>query len=97
MSIAALVRFTFREDALAEVPSVVEETLAATRTFDGLERLDILVDPERPGVWTLYEIWADRESEDAYRAFRMRPEGAMPRLGALFAEPPTLERFVVLE
>jgi quinol monooxygenase YgiN len=96
-AIAALVRFTFREDALNRVPQIVDEMLDTTRTFSGLERLDILRDPARPGVWTLYEIWSDAASEQAYRSFRATPAGRVPGLAEVMAEPPTLERLTVQE
>ncbi|HWM16809.1 MAG TPA: antibiotic biosynthesis monooxygenase [Microbacterium sp.] len=93
--IAALVRFTFRDDALETVPPIVDDMLATTRAFTGLEQLDILRDPARPGVWTLYEIWSDDASENAYRAFRATPEGAVPGLAEVLAERPSLERFTI--
>ncbi|MCR2765052.1 antibiotic biosynthesis monooxygenase [Microbacterium sp. zg.B48] len=93
--IAALVRFTFREDALERVPAIVKDMLDTTRTFAGLEQLDILRDPERPGLWTLYEIWSDDASEQAYRSFRATPEGGVAGLAEVIAERPSLERFTI--
>jgi heme oxygenase (mycobilin-producing) len=93
MTLAALVRFTFRPDA--DAVAVLDAVLATTRTFDGLERLDILVDPDDATRWTLYELWRDAETEGAYRAFRATPEGADPQLAEALAAPPTLERFTL--
>jgi quinol monooxygenase YgiN len=93
--IASLVRFTFREDALDRVPGIVKDMLDTTRTFSGLEQLDILRDPERPAVWTLYEIWSDDASEQAYRSFRATPEGGVAGLADVIADRPSLERFLI--
>lgn len=93
--IAALVRFTFRDDALDRVPRIVDDMLETTRAFAGLEQLDILRDPARPGAWTLYEIWSDDSSEQAYRSFRATPEGAVPGLAEVMTERPSLERFTI--
>ncbi|WP_119696350.1 putative quinol monooxygenase [Microbacterium halotolerans] len=93
--IAAIVRFTFVPDAEERVAAVVERTLAITRTFAGCERIDILRSAERQDEWTLYEIWADADKEQAYRDFRASPEGADADLAALLAAPPTLERFTL--
>ena len=95
MAVASIVRFTFREDVRDEIPALVDDMLRVTRSFAGLERLDILLDDADPDTWTLYEIWADRASEDAYRAFRATPEGAIARLGEVLVAPPILENFVV--
>lgn len=95
MAVASIVRFTFREDVRDEVPTLIDEMLSTTRRFAGLERLDILLDDADPDTWTLYEVWTDRASEDAYRAFRATPEGAIPRLREVLIAPPILENFVV--
>jgi quinol monooxygenase YgiN len=95
VAVASIVRFTFRPEVRDEIPDLVDDMLRATRTFEGLERLDILLDDSDPDTWTLYEIWTDRESEDVYRAFRATPEGAIPRLGEVLAAPPILENFVI--
>lgn len=95
MTIASIVTFTFRPEVRDEIPALLDDVLATTRRFAGLERLDILVNDDRPDVWTLYEVWSDHESEAAYRAFRATPEGAEPRLGEFSAAPPTVESFVI--
>lgn len=95
--IAALVRFTFVPESEERIADVVERTLAVTRTFAGLERVDILRSPERPDEWTLYEVWSDAEHEQAYRDFRATPEGADSDLASIVAAPPSLERFVLRE
>lgn len=95
MAVASIVRFTFRPEVRDEIPALVDEMLRVTRTFAGLERLDILRDEADPDTWTLYEVWSGRESEDAYRAFRATPEGAIARLGEVLAAPPILENFVL--
>jgi quinol monooxygenase YgiN len=95
VAVASIVRFTFREDVRDEIPALIDDMLRVTRSFAGLERLDILLDDADPDTWTLYEIWADRASEDAYRAFRATPEGTISRLGEVLVAPPILENFVV--
>lgn len=95
VAVASIVRFTFRPETRDEIPALMDDMLRATRSFAGLERLDILLDDTAPDTWTLYEIWTDQASEDAYRAFRATPEGAVPRLGEVLAEPATVENFVV--
>ena len=91
--IAALVRFAFAPDAAAE--EIIENTLATTRTFAGLERVDILHGQDDPAAWTLYEVWSSAEEEQAYRTFRTTPEGADPALSSALTAPPTLERFTL--
>jgi len=93
--VVALVRFAFRDDAAEQVGRLVAEMLDTTRAFPGLERLDVLRDPERPGVWVLYEIWSDDVSERAYRSFRATPEGAVAGLPDVLAELPSIERFTI--
>ncbi len=95
--IAAIVRFAFIPGEEERVAGIVERTLAVTRTFDGLERIDVLRSPERPEEWTLYEVWSDAQSEQAYRDFRATPEGADPDLASIVAGPPSLERFILRE
>lgn len=95
MAVASIVRFRFRPEAREQIPAIVDDMLAVTRTFAGLERLDILLDENDPDSWALYEIWSDAASEGVYRSFRATPEGAVAGLGDVLAAPPTVESFVI--
>ncbi len=92
MPIMALVEFRIVPERADAAREVFDRMLAQTRAFPGAERIEWLQDREDPTVWTLYEQWADAESELAYRAFR-GAEGAVPELAEVIAGRPGLRRF----
>lgn len=89
--IAALVGFAFAPGT--DAAAVLDATLATTRTFAGLERVDVLQSPDDENSWTAYEVWSSEADEQAYRDFRATPEGADPALSGALTAPPTLQRF----
>lgn len=92
MAHIAIVEFRMDPARLDEARAVVGEMLATSRAFPGCEHLEWLVDREDPAAWTLYEVWASWEAEQAYRDFRAG-DGRVPELGPLLAGPPRLTRF----
>ena len=91
MTILSLLEFTIRPDRLADADAVMTEVLAATRAFDGCERLEVRRDLADPAHIVVVESWTSVEHDDAYRAWRATPAGAS-RLGEIFAGPPRLTR-----
>jgi quinol monooxygenase YgiN len=87
--VAALLEFRFKPDVVDQVPDALSRTLAVTRTFDGCQRIDVLVDSEDPTRYLLVEVWESMEHDRAYREFRASPGGAS-ELGPLLAALPVL-------
>jgi quinol monooxygenase YgiN len=87
--VAALLEFRFKPDVVDHVPDALSRTLAVTRTFDGCQRIDVLVDSEDQTRYLLVEVWESMEHDTAYREFRASPGGAS-ELGPLLAAPPVL-------
>jgi heme oxygenase (mycobilin-producing) len=92
MATTALLDLHLREEALADAPRVIDETLQATRAFDGCLGIDVLVDVADPAHVTVVERWESLRHDDAYRAWRATPEGASA-LGGLVDRPPVLVRY----
>jgi quinol monooxygenase YgiN len=91
MTILSLLEFSIRPDRLADADAVMAEVLAATRAFDGCERLEVRRDLEDPAHIVVLEFWTSVEHDDAYRAWRATPEG-VSTLREILADPPRLTR-----
>lgn len=76
-----------------EALAAIEETLVATRAFDGCLGVDILVDTTDAAHFVLLERWESLEHDDAYRAWRATG-AARNRMREIAAEPPVLTRLV---
>jgi quinol monooxygenase YgiN len=94
MPLTAILDLRLKPEAVADAPAVINETLKATRAFDGCVRVDVLIDVADPTHVVLFEIWDSPEADAAYRAFRATPEGKS-NLGTLLAGPPTTSKFEV--
>jgi quinol monooxygenase YgiN len=96
MTVISLLDFTVKAEELDAAPSLITETLKATRAFDGSLGVDVSIDVNDPAHVVLVERWESIEHDDAYRAFRATPDGAS-KLGTIVAGPPTLTRFTVAD
>ncbi len=92
MPISALLELTIKPESLADAPTVIHQTLQATRAFEGCLGVDVLMDTDDPTHIVLLEQWDSLESDAAYRAWRSTPDGASD-LRTILAGPPRLTRF----
>ena len=92
MSITALLEFQVTPAALATAPSVIHDTLAATRAFAGNMGVEVVVDIADPTHFVVIEQWESLEADEAYRAWRSTPEGGS-ELGSILAGAPSLTKF----
>ncbi|HET8878501.1 MAG TPA: antibiotic biosynthesis monooxygenase family protein [Arthrobacter sp.] len=92
MPITAHLDLNLKAEAVPSAPSVLRETLADTRAFDGCLGVDVLVDQDNPAHILVVERWASMDHDAAYRAWRATDEGRSG-LGALLAAAPVLTHF----
>lgn len=78
----------FTPDGATRGLETLQRALADTREFDGCVEVRVLVDADDPARIALREVWASREQEAAYQAWRATPEGAITGLADVLAEPP---------
>lgn len=71
---------------LDDAPTVIDETLVATRAWPGCESLEVIIDDADPAHLIVVERWATTADHTAYAAWRQTPEGRH-RLGELLAAP----------
>ncbi|KGJ71689.1 hypothetical protein GY21_20495 [Cryobacterium roopkundense] len=91
MPITAILDIHVKAESLATVATVLRDTLADTRTFDGCLGVDVLMDTADPTHFVLLEKWASLEHDAAYRTWRAGPGAS--GLGAILAEAPVLTKF----
>jgi quinol monooxygenase YgiN len=96
MAVTSILDLQLKADSLESANKVINETLVATRAFDGCLGVTVLVDNADPAHVVLYETWESVEHDGAYRAWRATPEGASG-LGAILAAAPKLSMFTVAE
>lgn len=92
MTITALLDLTLLPASVIDAPSVLRDTLQATRAFPGCLGAEVLVDSDDATHIVLLERWDSLASDAAYRAWRATPDGAS-KLGTLLASPPRLSKF----
>jgi quinol monooxygenase YgiN len=92
MTITALLDLTLLPTAVDDAPSVLRDTLQATRAFPGCVSVEVLTDAEDATHVVVLERWDSAESDAAYRAWRATPDGTS-QLGTLLASPPRLAKF----
>ena len=92
MAVTVFLELTLRADKVADAPDEIRTILTDTRAFDGCVSVDVLEDVKDPAHLVIVEIWASKEQDAAYRAWRATPEGAS-NLGDLLAARPTLTMF----
>lgn len=89
MTITALLDLTLKPESIADAPAIIQETLAATRAFDGCLGVEVLTDTADQTHVVIIERWDSVESDAAYRSWRATPEGASA-LRTILAGPPQL-------
>lgn len=96
MTVLSVFEIRVNPDALDDVRPLLHETLEGTRARPGCLGVEVTVDVDDPHRFLLIEKWATLADDDAYRAWRMSPEGA-PTFGHLLAGPPSLSRGEVVD
>ncbi|GAA3599188.1 antibiotic biosynthesis monooxygenase [Kineosporia mesophila] len=94
MTVIAVLEFNLTPETLAQALPVVHEVLEETRTFDGCESVDVMVDQADAAHLVVVERWASMEADEAYRAFRAGP-GAPTALAPFLAAAPILTKGVI--
>ena len=92
MTVTVTLELKFKPDAVAAARELMGRTLQVTRSFDGNQRTDVLVDEDDEAHWLIYELWETVEHDEAYRAFRAG-EGKVTELPPLLAAPPVKTRY----
>jgi quinol monooxygenase YgiN len=82
MTVTSVLELNIRPESLDVAETIIEETLQATRGFEGNLGCTVAVDSEDPTHFVVFERWESLAADDAYRAFRATPEGAN-RLGEI--------------
>lgn len=96
MSYTAIVDLRLKPDDLAGAGAAVKELLEGTRTFEGNQGVEVLVDEADPTHWLLVEHWASADANAAYSAWRAG-EGKNTALGPYLAGAPTPSKYRVSE
>ncbi len=86
MSIVVIVTFKAAEGRYNDLKQMIQSILPITEQRDGCELLRSAGDFET-GVFTIYEIWKDTESHQAYRKWSSENRDPAPLI-ALLREPP---------
>ena len=62
-----LVRMTFQEDKLPDFHAIFDRSKHLIRAFPGNRHLELLRDPDNPGVRMTYSLWDSANDLKAYR------------------------------
>lgn len=82
-----IVRMTFEEDKLPDFHALFNQSKHRIRSFPGNRHLELLHDPDNPGVRMTYSLWNSDDDLDAYRQSELfRTTWAATKV--LFAEKP---------
>lgn len=92
MIVTALLDLTLLPASVADAPSVLRDTLQATRAFPGCLSVEVLLDADDATHVVGLERWDSPDSDAAYRAWRATPDGAS-QLATLLASPPRRTKF----
>lgn len=88
MSYTAIVDLRLKPEDVEGAGAAVRELLEATRSLDGNQGVDVLIDEAAPAHWLLVESWASAEHSAAYSAWRAG-EGRSVVLRPYLAAPPS--------
>ena len=91
MPITAFLDIHVKPESLAQAPTVIHDTLLATRAFDGCLGVDVLVDTDDATHFVLVEKWISMEHDTAYRTFRAGP--GKSSLGSIVSGTPVLTKY----
>lgn len=70
MPFAVAIEFTLNQDTLEDAARVVHDMLKTTRSFDGNERAEVLVDVADNTKWVIFERWTSTDAYEKYRDYR---------------------------
>lgn len=93
MTVIAYVDLVVGAESAEAAPAVLADFLEGTRSFEGCDSLQVLVDAANGNRYRVVATWRDEASEQVYREWRRGP-GRSEEFAALFAEPPVLSRFL---
>lgn len=91
MSFTAVLTVQFQPHAVEDGLAALGRILADTRAFAGCQSVTVVQDVDDPTRALAVEVWASREADDAYRAWRAG-EGAPTEIVPFLAAAPVLTR-----
>ncbi|MBV6756154.1 putative quinol monooxygenase [Rhodococcus opacus] len=94
MAFKAILELTLKKESLDAARDVVHKILADTRSFEGCEGVDVLIDASDDAHWLVIETWQSEQHDAAYRTWRAGP-GAITELAPLLAAAPVLTKGTV--
>ena len=62
-----IVRMTFEEDKLPDFHALFDQSKHRIRAFPGNRHLELLRDPDNPGVRITYSLWDSADDLEVYR------------------------------
>ncbi len=89
MSIKVLLEVNAKSENIEEVKALLKQTLGDTRSYDGCEGLDVILNQDDASNLILLETWKTRQHYEKYLAWRQET-GALEALGAMLAQPPSI-------
>jgi quinol monooxygenase YgiN len=98
VAVTSVLELQLKPDSLDTALKVINETLVATRAFDGNLGVTVLIDSADPTHVTALESWESLEHDQAYRAWRASGDpAATSDLGTILAAPPRLTVYTIAE
>ncbi len=92
MSVMVLLEAPVKSEDVSNMKSFMAEILPDTRAYDGCRGIDVYFDTAAEGKMVLVEHWDSRAHHEKYVGWRTET-GAMDKLGAMLAGPPSIRYF----
>jgi quinol monooxygenase YgiN len=89
MAIPILLSGKAKDGKISELLSLFKEILPETRSYEGCISLDMLVDEDIEGDFTLNEVWESRDHYQTYFNWRVET-GVLDKIVALVEDPPSI-------
>jgi len=89
MAITILLSGKAKDGQMSELLSLFKEILPETRSYEGCISLDMLVDEDIEGNFTLNEVWETRDHYQTYFNWRVET-GVLDKIVALVEGPPSI-------
>ena len=92
MSVSVLVEGTLKDKFKDVFPEICAEGFKVTRTVEGCQNINLVINRENPNNFVFTEVWDSKEHYDKYFAFRLE-DGTIAAIQNMCSAGPTVRVF----
>ena len=96
MTVSVLLEGFLKEGERDGFTALLTEKFKVTRTFHGVQTIDLTYNVEDPSNWVITELWDTKEEYQKYLQFRQE-DGTLDEVASVCRDAPSVRIFDIVE